>query len=227
LNLKFIAESVVFTGIIEETGIIRDLRFVAEGAVIAIASETIPATVKIGESIAINGVCLTATHVEAKSFLCDISPETLQRSAFQKVKKGDVVNLERSLMIGDRLGGHFVLGHVDDAGKLTGKISSGDGFEMSFDFPQRLERYLVHKGSIAVNGISLTISSLGKGSFSVAVIPHTYRSTNLSRLMIGDAVNLEVDILGKYFERFFQLGVTQDSKADSKLTADYLKSQGF
>jgi riboflavin synthase len=185
----------VFTGIIEETGVIQDLRFIAEAAVITIASKVIPAGLKIGDSISINGVCLTATRVEADSFLCDISPETLQRSTFQKAKKGAIVNLERSLMVGGRLGGHFVLGHVDDVGKLAGKISSGEGYELSINFPQKLERYLVHKGSIAVNGISLTIASLGKGLFSVAVIPHTYRSTNLSQLMIGDVVNLEVDIL--------------------------------
>jgi riboflavin synthase len=217
----------VFTGIIEETGVIQDLSVIAEGAVITIASKVIPAGLKIGDSVSINGVCLTATRVEADSFLCDISSETLQRSTFQKAKKGIMVNLERSLMVGGRLGGHFVLGHVDDVGKLAGKISSGEGYEISFNFPQKLERYLVHKGSIAVNGISLTIASLGKGSFSVAVIPHTYRSTNLSQLMIGDAINLEVDILGKYFERFFQLGVPKGSEAESKLTQDYLKSQGF
>jgi riboflavin synthase len=217
----------VFTGIIEEIGVIQDLRFIVEGAVITIASKIIPAGLKIGDSVSINGVCLTATSVEADSFFCDISAETLQRSTFQKAKKGATVNLERSLMVGDRLGGHFVLGHVDDVARLAGKISSGEGYEMSFDFPQKLERYLVHKGSIAINGISLTIASLGKGSFSVAVIPHTYRSTNLSQLMIGDAVNLEVDILGKYFERFFQLGVPGGSESESKLTLDYLKSQGF
>jgi riboflavin synthase len=217
----------VFTGIIEEIGVIQDLRFIAEGAVIAIASKIIPAGLKIGDSVSINGVCLTATRVEADSFLCDISSETLQRSTFRKAKKGAVANLERSLMVGGRLGGHFVLGHVDDVAQLAGKISSGEGYEMSFGFPQKLERYLVHKGSIAVNGISLTIASLGKGSFSVAVIPHTFRSTNLNQLMIGDDVNLEVDVLGKYFERFFQLGVPKGSEAESKLTLDYLKSQGF
>jgi riboflavin synthase len=217
----------VFTGIIEETGIIHDLRFLADGAVITVASKVIPAGLKIGDSISINGVCLTATRIGTDSFLCDISSETLQRSTFRQAKKGAVVNLERSMMVGDRLGGHFVLGHVDDVGKLIGKIPSGEGYEISVDFPQTLERYLVYKGSIAVNGISLTIASLGKGSFSVAVIPHTFRSTNLSQLIIGDSVNLEVDILGKYFERFFHLGLSPDSKTESKLTEDYLKSQGF
>jgi riboflavin synthase len=120
----------VFTGIIEETGVIQDLRFIAEGAVITIACKAILAGLKIGDSISINGVCLTATHVEADSFLCDISSETLQRSTFRNTKKGAVVNLERALMVGDRLGGHFVLGHVDDVGKLAGKVSSGEGYEI-------------------------------------------------------------------------------------------------
>jgi riboflavin synthase len=220
-------ERIVFTGIIEEIGQIKDLRFFAEGAVITVASKVISAGLKTGDSISINGVCLTATKVGTDYFICDISSETLQRSAFRKVERGASINLERALLVGGRLGGHFVLGHIDDTGRLVGKTPIGEGYEMSFDFPQKLERYLVYKGSIAINGISLTISSLGKGSFSVVVIPHTYRSTNLSQLMIGDSVNLEVDILGKYFERFYQLGLPQNSKMESKLTSEYLKGQGF
>ncbi len=217
----------MFTGIIEEVGVIQELRFVSEGATITLAASAITPGIKIGDSISVNGVCLTATRVGPNSFLCDISSETLRRSNLRQAKQGTRVNLERSLMVGDRLGGHFVLGHVDDVGRLTAKTASGEGFEMTFDFPRALERYLVYKGSIAVNGISLTISSLKKDSFSVAVIPHTFQTTNLNMLMIGDLVNLEVDILGKYFERFFQLGLTPGEKAGSKLTSEYLKSQGF
>lgn len=217
----------MFTGIIEEIGQIKDLRFSGDGAVITIASKIVSAGVKIGDSIAINGVCLTATSVGSDFFVCDISPETLQRSAFKKTPRGAGINLERALLVGDRLGGHFVLGHVDDIGRLAGKTPAGEGYEMLFDLPQKLERYLVHKGSIAVNGISLTVASLGKGSFSVAVIPQTYRSTNLSQLVIGDSVNLEVDILGKYFERFYQLGLPQSSKSGSGMTSEYLRGQGF
>ncbi len=217
----------MFTGIIEEVGVIQELRFVSEGATITLAASAIAPGIKIGDSISVNGVCLTATRVGPNSFLCDISSETLRRSNLKQAKQGTRVNLERSLMVGDRLGGHFVLGHVDDVGRLTAKTASGEGFEMAFDFPRALERYLVYKGSIAVNGISLTISSLKKDSFSVAVIPHTFQATNLNMLMIGDLVNLEVDILGKYFERFFQLGLTSGEKAGSKLTSEYLKSQGF
>ena len=217
----------MFTGIIEEMGFIRDLSIFSEGATLAIVSKDVLAGLKIGDSISVNGVCLTATQIGPDHFLCDISAETLQHSTFRQARKGARVNLERSLRVGDRLGGHFVLGHVDDVGKLAGKVSVGEGFEMSFDIPQRLERYTVHKGSIAINGISLTISALGKRSISVAVIPHTFQSTNLSDLKLGDPVNLEVDILGKYFERFFQLGGSGGSSPESKVTLDYLKSQGF
>jgi riboflavin synthase len=146
--------------------------------------------------------------------------ETLERSSFKQARQGMRINLERALMLNDRLGGHFVLGHVDGVGQLAAKIPRAEGAEMSFEYPPALERYLVYKGSIAVNGISLTISSLGKGSFSVAVIPHTLDWTNLNGLRIGDLVNLEVDILGKYFERFFYLGLLASEKKDSKLTAE-------
>ena len=217
----------MFTGIIEETGFIRDLSILSEGATLTVAAKNILPGLNVGDSISVNGVCLTATQIGSNHFLCDISAETLQRSTFRHAKVGGRVNLERSILVGGRLGGHFVLGHVDDVGKLSAKEFSGAGSVMSFDFPQRLARYMVHKGSVAINGISLTISSLGMQSFEVAVIPHTFQSTNLSELRIGDPVNLEVDILGKYFERFFQLGVSQGASAESKLTLEYLKRQGF
>jgi riboflavin synthase len=217
----------VFTGIIEEVGIIQELRFLSEGAEIAISAKTVPDGLKAGDSVAVNGVCLTATRVDAGAFLCDISAETLRRSSFRQAKAGIRVNLERSLRVGDRLGGHFVLGHVDDIGRLRAKTASGQGYELSFSFPGEIERYIVYKGSISVDGISLTIASLDQGAFSVSVIPHTFRSTNLSQLAIGDSVNLEVDILGKYVERFFHSGRDTGEREESKLTADYLKSQGY
>jgi riboflavin synthase len=217
----------VFTGIVEEVGLIQELRFMSQGAAVTVKAGQIAAGIKIGDSVAVNGVCLTATRIGADFFACDISAETLRISSFKQAKQGSRVNLERSLMVGDRLGGHFVQGHVDGVGRLISKSASGEGFEMSFDFPRELERYLVYKGSISVNGISLTISSLVKEAFSVAVIPHTFESTNLGQLIIGDLVNLEVDILGKYFERFFQLGLKQPEGSGSRLTSQYLRNQGF
>jgi riboflavin synthase len=216
----------MFTGIIEEVGTIQELRFISEGAVITASARIVSPSLKIGDSIAINGVCLTATHAGQGSFSCDISAETLRLSSFKQARQGAKVNLERSMMLGGRLGGHFVQGHVDGVGKLISKTRSGEGWEVSFEFPRELERYLVYKGSIAVDGISLTISFLGENSFAVAVIPHTLESTNLNQLSIGDLVNLEVDILGKYFERFFQLGLIQGEKSP-KLTVEYLRDQGF
>lgn len=217
----------MFTGIIEEIGVIRELRFLSEGATVTLSAKMIPPSLKIGDSVCVSGVCLTATRTGSDSFSSDISAETLRISSFKQAKQGTRVNLERSLIFGDRMGGHFVQGHVDGLGRLVAKKPSGEGFEISFGFSQALERYLIYKGSIAVDGISLTISHLDKDSFSVAVIPHTFQSTNLSQLKIGDAVNLEVDVLGKYFERFFQLGLAQGEKPGAGLTEEYFKSQGF
>jgi len=217
----------VFTGIIEEIGIIQELRVVSEGATIRISCKLITPDLKIGDSISVNGVCLTATQIGNDSFVCDISAETLRRSSLRLARSGAKVNLERALMAGGRLGGHFVSGHVDDVGTLIAKASSGEGYELTFAFPKELERYLVYKGSVAINGISLTISSLKAETLSVSVIPHTFTATNLNQLSVGDAVNLEVDILGKYFERYFQLGLASGQKAESKITAEYLINQGF
>jgi riboflavin synthase len=217
----------VFTGIIEEVGGLQELRNGTRGAVVNVAATKCISDLKIGDSIAVNGVCLTATHIGATNFLADISQETLRISSFSQLKQGARVNLERALKVGDRLGGHIMQGHVDGVGRLVSRERSGDGWEVFFGFPRELERYLVYKGSISVNGISLTIASLSGGVFSVAVIPHTFESTNLSQLTSGNLVNLEVDILGKYFERFFQLGIQQNEKGGSRLTSEYLKEQGF
>ncbi len=217
----------MFTGIIEEVGLIQELRFASQGAVITVSAEKCTTGLKIGDSIAVNGVCLTATRIGSGFFLADISAETLRISSFKQLKQGNRVNLERALMVGDRLGGHIMQGHVDGVGRLVSKARSGEGWEVTFDFPRELERYMVYKGSISVNGISLTLASLSKGLFSVAVIPHTFEATNLNLLMAGDLVNLEVDILGKYFERFFQLGITSNERGGARMTPEYLKEQGF
>jgi len=224
----------MFTGIVEEVGTIRELRFQAQGAAITVAAKTILPGIAIGDSVAVNGVCLTAVRLLPDAFVCDISEETLRRSAFSKARTGARVNLERALAANGRLGGHIMQGHVDDVGRMLSRTPSGGGFEISFSFPRALERYLVYKGSIAVNGISLTIAALGKENFSTAVIPHTLSATNLGELAPGDPVNLETDILGKYFERYFQLGLTsnpvnpsESSESQSKLTVEYLREQGF
>jgi riboflavin synthase len=215
----------MFTGIIEKTGRIEALRASKQGAEMSIAAEAIASTLKTGDSISVNGVCLTVVKSNNRMFECDISAETLRRTTFECAREGTAVNLERPLAVGSRLGGHFVLGDVDGVGKLLFSKPAGAGEEMVFGYPPELERYLVYKGSIAVDGISLTIAALQEASFSVSVIPHTLQNTNLMHLEVGDLVNLEVDILGKYFERFYQLGLPAEK--GPKITVDYLKQQGY
>ncbi len=190
-----------------------------------VSAPGIESGVKAGDSIAVNGVCLTVVRSGEGWFACDLSQETLRLTSFGKAREGTTVNLERPLAVGSRLGGHFVQGHVDGIGTLTAVTPAGDGASITIEFPPALERYLVRKGSVAVDGISLTIASIQGNTFAVAVIPYTLQQTNLGRLRPGDPVNLEVDILAKYFERFFQLGLGQDRS--DKWNLEYLKEQGF
>ncbi len=215
----------MFTGIIEEVGKVRSLRRAAQGAIAGIEARSVGAELNPGDSIAVNGACLTVTDRKGENFSCDLSPETLQRTTLGEARKGMLVNLERPLSLGSRLGGHFVQGHIDGIGRLVSRAAGGDGSVLTFEYPMEIERYLVHKGSVAVDGISLTIAALKGNSFTVAVIPFTLKMTNLGGLRIGSAVNLEVDILGKYVERFFQLGLASDRSAG--LSVAYLKEQGF
>ncbi len=215
----------MFTGIIEEVGKVRSLRRQAESAVLGIEARTVGDELKPGDSIAVNGACLTVTERTGGGFSCDLSSETLQRTTLGEARRGIAVNLERPLSLGSRLGGHFVQGHVDGIGRLVSRTPGGDGSIVTVEYPAELERYLVHKGSVAVDGISLTIAGLKGTAFTVAVIPFTLKMTNLGGLQVGSPVNLEVDILGKYVERFFQLGLASDKPSD--LSAAYLKEQGF
>jgi riboflavin synthase len=217
----------VFTGIIEESGVIRSLRAAPVGANLDIDAGRIAPELRIGDSVAVNGVCLTVVGVAGRNVTFDLSAETLRRSSFAHAGEGRSVNLERAMAIGDRLGGHLVQGHVDGIGRLLSSVPKGDGYEMEFSVPVELERYLVAKGSVAIDGISLTVALLKPQAFTVAVIPHTYRMTNLRQLKSGDVVNLEGDILGKYIERFLQLGVASKERSASGLSVESLREQGF
>jgi riboflavin synthase len=215
----------LFTGIVEETGRIETVEHNAQGGSLRVCAELTLQGMKPGDSIAVNGVCLTVTKSAGNCFASQLSPETLKLSTFRQARPGTIVNLERPLTLGGRLGGHMVQGHVDGTGRLVSLTAAGDNVVVTFEFPRELERYLVHKGSIAVDGISLTVASLVGNRFSVAVIPHTLAATNLAHLRPGDLVNLEVDLLAKYFERFFQLGL--DFRKETGMTLDYLREQGF
>jgi riboflavin synthase len=191
----------MFTGIIEELGRVRVVEPRGEDARIVIDARVVTEDTHEGDSIAVNGVCLTALAVQADSFAADVSRETLNRSTLGRLRPGTPVNLERSVTPMTRLGGHLVQGHVDARGKFLGAEAHGGSWTVGISFPPEIARYLVFKGSVAVEGISLTIAELADDHFNIAIIPKTWDLTNFSQLQPGDEVNLEADVIAKYVER--------------------------
>lgn len=191
----------MFTGIIEELGLIAAVEKHGSGARVRVAAEIVTSDIKNGDSIAVNGVCLTAIDVSRESFAADVSPETLDKTTLSDLTVDSPVNLERAMLPTTRFGGHIVQGHVDGRGTFISATQTGDFYTVKIDFPDDLARYFVHKGSVAVEGISLTIASLDQNSFDIAVIPKTWEMTNLAHLTPGDTVNLEADVIAKYVER--------------------------
>jgi riboflavin synthase len=205
----------MFTGIIEELGVVTSLIRGSQAGKLTISVSRDFANIKVGESVAINGVCLTVTGIRRNFIEFDISSETLKKSSLSELKIGDKVNLEKALLVSGRLGGHMVTGHVDGVGEIRNKIDLGKGFELHVSIPSELLRYLVPKGSIALDGVSLTIADLRNALLVASVVPHTVRSTNLGAKNIGDRVNIEVDVLSKYIERHLKKemnkGITEDT----------------
>src|SRR6266852_166077 len=191
----------MFTGIIEELGRVRQVEKRGDDARIVIEARTVMEETNNGDSISVNGVCLTALEVNPDSFAADVSKETLLRSTLGSLRAGSPVNLERAVTPATRLGGHIVQGHVDARGKFLGSESHGESWTFRIAYPKEIARYLVFKGSVAVEGISLTIANLTDDYFEIAVIPKTFEVTSFSSLKPGDEVNLEVDIIAKYVER--------------------------
>jgi len=191
----------MFTGIIEELGSVRAIEERGENARIVIAARVVTEGTNHGDSISVNGVCLTALDIQPDSFAADVSRETLLRSTLGRLRPGTPVNLERAVTPATRLGGHIVQGHVDARGQLAGIEDHGESWTVRINYPKEIARYLVFKGSVAVEGISLTIAVLTEDYFEIAIIPKTWEVTNLSHLKSGDDVNIEVDVLGKYIER--------------------------
>ena len=196
----------MFTGIIEELGSVRGIEERGENARIVISAKVVTEGTNHGDSIAVNGVCLTALDIHDDSFVADVSRETLVRSTLGSLKPGAPVNLERAVTPATRLGGHMVQGHVDARGTFAGVENHGDSWTVRIAYPREIARYLVFKGSVAVEGISLTIANLTDDYFEIAIIPKTWEVTNLSHLNPGDPVNLEADVIGKYVERLLAFG---------------------
>ncbi len=216
----------MFTGLVQGCGTVREKRSVGEGVVFCLETDFDLTDPEEGESIAVNGACLTARDINGRRFLVDVSPESLNRTNLGLLQVGSVVNIERALRLSDRLGGHMVSGHIDCLGKVLERRPIGDFTLFSFALPSGVTRYVIEKGSIAINGVSLTVNSCTEEHFSVSIIPHTLSVTTLGQLKSGDEVNLEVDIIGKYVEKL--LGKkTMESGQESNINQSFLAEHGF
>ena len=210
----------MFTGIIEEVGTVQRIG----GGSLAIAAETVLTDVHLGDSIAVNGICLTVTSFDRHHFTADVMPETVRRTSLAELKKGSPVNLERALSLSSRLGGHIVSGHIDGIGHVARIATDGIARVITISIPKDMEPFIVEKGSITIDGISLTVVSVGSSQFSVSIIPHTMANTTLMDKHPGAIVNLETDVIGKYVHSFT---VGHPSSASSGLTMEKLLENGF
>ena len=208
----------MFTGIIEEIGILKNI----DRSNITIQCQKVLDKTQIGDSIAVNGCCQTVVSMTSNSFSVNVSEETFKVTNFNFLKTGDKVNLERALTPSSRMGGHIVQGHIETLAKFVKQEQQNDFYNLFFEFDKNYEKYIVKKGSITLNGISLTVADIQENILKIAVIPHTYSNTNLKNLKIGDKINMETDILGKYVEKFLS---TSDN--GSGIDLKFLTDNGF
>ena len=206
----------MFTGIIEGLGKVISLTRAAGGLRMGIEADFSVDKIKIGDSIAVSGACLTLVHFQDNIFEVDVAPETLVKTTLGKAKRGDKVNLERALRLGDRLDGHMVTGHVDGVGVVKARRPLANAMLFAFGVPEALLRYIVQKGSVAVDGISLTVNACKRGAFDVSIIPHTAKMTTMGFKKVGDSVNIETDIIGKHVERFTRHFANQYTETENK-----------
>lgn len=215
----------MFTGIVEEIGRVDTVIVGRKSARIKIHAKKVLEDVKLGDSISTNGVCLTVTEFDDSSFTVDVMAETMRRSNLGNLQKGSMVNLERALKIGDRLGGHIVSGHIDGVGVINELKREDNAIWVSIGAPLEILRYVVLKGSIAIDGVSLTVAYVDDNEFKVSVIPHTQEETTLTHKKVGDKVNLECDMIGKYIEKL--LVSKEISSCKRGIDEDFLRENGF
>jgi len=213
----------MFTGIVEEVGRVAGIEQRGENRRITIAAKKTPTELKTGDSVAVSGVCLTALDIRPGSFCADLAPETWARTSFSRMHEGALVNLELPMKADGRFGGHIVQGHVDGVGKFVAleRIADSENWWLRIELPRDVEKYTVYKGSVCIEGISLTVAKLEDGICTVAIIPHTVEMTNLNSLKPGDPVNLEADLIAKYVEKMMT------REPESTLTVEELVRQGF
>ena len=214
----------MFTGIVEEVGCVTKIEQRGENRRITITGEKTPKELGTGNSVAVSGVCLTALDIKPGSFSADLAPETWVRTSFSRIQEGALVNLELPMQADGRFGGHIVQGHVDGVGQLISldRIADSENWWLHIELPEEVEKYTVYKGSISIEGISLTVAKLEKNRCTIAIIPHTVEKTNLHSLKSGDALNLEADLIAKYVEKMMK-----GDAAQSSLTIEDLVEQGF
>lgn len=220
----------MFTGIVEEVGTLASIRLMGASAELRIRAQTVLQATRPGDSIAVNGVCLTVTTLAANSFSADVMPETLRRSNLGSLRPGNPVDLERAMAANGRFGGHIVSGHIDGLGTITQRRQEGNAIWLRIQPPDQILNLIVEKGSIAIDGVSLTVAAVSENDFQVSLIPTTAANTILVRKGIGDAVNLENDIVGKYVQKL--LGPKQKESAETTasangITLDFLRQNGF
>ncbi len=216
----------MFTGIVEELGKLVSLEMGADSGVITIEADKVLQGTQLGDSIAVNGVCLTARAFGNGTFAADVMPETLRKSNLGNLKRGNLVNLERAMTLGGRLGGHLMLGHVDATGKVVSVRPEGTAIVYTMLAPEQVRRYILPQGSIGVDGISLTVARLEGDKFSVSLIPHTVKLTTLGNNGVGYEVNLEADVIGKYVARMLE-GSLPGGHGEGGLTIEKLAEGGF
>lgn len=215
----------MFTGLVEALGTIRGINRQGEGGQLVISSSLVRQALELGESIAVNGACLTVTGWTADQFTVDVSPETFKRTTLGSLRPNQHVNLERALRLSDRLGGHLVSGHIDCTATVRRRYQDQNAVRMEFTLPHEAQKYIVEKGSIAIDGISLTVNQVSQDMFSVSVIPHSLEMTTLKDCSEGMQVNIETDIIGRYVERLLSPGSNRESH--DKLDLDFLAKNGF
>ncbi|WP_078596985.1 riboflavin synthase [Evansella clarkii] len=217
----------MFTGIIEEKGTILDMRQTGDAIVMKINAKKILEDVNLGDSIAVNGVCLTVTSFDSSMFTVDLMPETVRSTSLRDLKNGSYVNLERAMAANGRFGGHFVSGHVDGIGTIQNKSPEHNAVYYEIKVEPALRKYMIMKGSVTVDGTSLTIFGLTDDSFTISLIPHTMEETIIGNKVPGDIVNIECDMLAKYIDQLLKGGGTGKDREQGRLTADFLEKNGF
>lgn len=217
----------MFTGIVEEIGNVESITMGEKSAIIRINAKTVLKDVKLGDSICTNGVCLTVTEFSSNSFAVDVMAETMRKSNLVYLHKGDNVNLERALALGDRLGGHLVSGQIDGIGEITEFKREDNATWISIGASPEILKFIVNKGSIAIDGVSLTVAYIDDKIFKVSIIPHTKDETILVKKVVGEKVNLECDMIGKYIERFLSVRECKEDNTKSNIDMNFLKINGF